>query len=264
MSNDPNQETNLDYEAEGAGVAEVHGAVEREKDVPMTRPGHEPVELRHFILMIFVFIFAGGYFFQYSNGFGSSIYAFPYYDHQGPDPRPAVEGAAVEEEQGPWIDRWVKDGKKVYGNCLSCHGADGNGQPGLFPPLNGSEWVHGGNERMAAIVLKGLQGPFTVAGKQYNNVMAPWEALGPEDLAQVLTYVRTEFGNFEDPQAAVVTEEMMKAAMEKFSGRSQPWTEAELKEIPADAMLPGAKVDLETGQPADGEGGGETAPPDKP
>jgi mono/diheme cytochrome c family protein len=34
------------------------------------------------------------------------------------------------------------EGELLYkANCASCHRRDGRGEPGLFPPLAGSEWV---------------------------------------------------------------------------------------------------------------------------
>ncbi|MCB1085664.1 MAG: cytochrome c, partial [Verrucomicrobiae bacterium] len=162
---------------------------------------------------------------------------------------------AASGEQLAWIDQWMKNGKKVYANCIPCHQASGVGQPGLFPPLKDSEWVNGGTTRLGAILLKGISGPFTVNGKGYNNIMAPWETLGDEKVAQVLTYIRHEFGALKEGDDGIVTTEMIQAAREQFKDRTTPWDEAGLRAIPEDAMLPGAKVDPQTGKPAEGDGG---------
>ena len=254
------QENNLDYEAEGGSVVDVHDAVRREKVLPPT--GQEPIAFGPLILVAIVLVTGAGYFGAYGNirignlfNPGDGIYTTDYYV---PDPRPAGKGGAATDDNLPWIDKWLAGGKKQYGNCVACHQPNGGGLPGQFPPLTGSEWVTGGTERIGGILLHGVQGPFTVAGQSYNSAMPAWGTLSDEQIAQVITYIRHEFGGMAEDPAAVVTKEMIGAAREKFSGRAAPWTEQDLLAIPEDAMLPGAQVDLQTGKPA-GEGdGGET------
>ncbi|MGO8696912.1 MAG: c-type cytochrome [Limisphaerales bacterium] len=88
-------------------------------------------------------------------------------------------------------------GKAIYGKiCGACHQADGSGKDGVGPPLVGSEWVLApGGERLARIVLNGLTGPIRVQGREWNLVMPPWrENLKDEEIAIVLTYIRTSLG----------------------------------------------------------------------
>jgi mono/diheme cytochrome c family protein len=88
-------------------------------------------------------------------------------------------------------------GKAIYGKiCGACHQADGSGKDGVAPPLVGSEWVLApGGERLARIVLNGLTGPIHVQGREWNLVMPPWrENLKDEEIAIVLTYIRTSLG----------------------------------------------------------------------
>ena len=143
----------------------------------------------------------------------------------------------------------MSDGKKVYNNCIACHQASGLGIPGQFPPLVGSEWVDQGTSRLGAIMLHGINGPFKVAGQTYNQLMPAWNNLSDEKIAQVVTYIRREFGSLQEGDDGVVTTEMIKAAREQFGSHSGPYTEAELLAIPADEDLPGSRVDLETGEP---------------
>jgi mono/diheme cytochrome c family protein len=94
--------------------------------------------------------------------------------------------------------------------CSACHQATGLGQAGTFPPLAGSEWVlaPGGN-RIAHIVLYGLSGPINVKGQDFNNTMLAWrETYTDEQIADVLTYIRSEWGN----NAAPVDPQVVKAA----------------------------------------------------
>ena len=79
----------------------------------------------------------------------------------------------IPETDGPVDPR--KLGEKVYKNkCVTCHLPNGLGQPGQYPPLDGSEWVQGGTERMASIVGFGLSGPVSVKGQTFSAaIMSP-------------------------------------------------------------------------------------------
>ncbi len=90
----------------------------------------------------------------------------------------------------------IEQGKTVYGQyCVACHQADGNGVTGAFPPLTQTEWVLGEKTKLITLVLNGIQGPITVKGEEYNNVMASHSFLTDEEIAATLTYVRQAFGN---------------------------------------------------------------------
>jgi len=244
MSDTPGK--NLDYEAEGGSVVDVHDAVRREEVLPPS--GQEPISFGPLILTALVLVLGAGYLGAYGNGFRDNIYVTSYYR---PDPRPPGAGGAVVAEDLAWIDQWMKDGKKVYANCVPCHQASGTGQPGLFPPLKDSEWVNGGTTRLGAIMLKGIAGPFTVNGQGYNGIMAPWDTLGDDKVAQVITYIRREFGTLPEGDDGIVTTEMVKAAREQFKDRTTPWDEAGLRAIPEDSQLPGSRVDPLTGKPVE-------------
>ena len=240
------EDPNLDYEAEGASVLEVHEAVQREKAEPAA-PGMEPAGRVVTILSAAVIALGGGYLFANANSFSGSIYKTDYYH---PDARPDLGGGAEAVEKLSWIDQWMKDGKKTYKNCLQCHGESGVGQPGKYPPLVGSEWVDGGTKRLGAILLNGVNGPMKVGGKSYGaEAMPAWNQLNDEQIAQVISYIRRTYGSLPEGDDGIVTAEMIEAAREEFSGKSGAWTEAELLEIPEGDMLPGGKVDHQTGQP---------------
>jgi len=255
MSHDPDKDTNIDYASGGASVLDVHDAVRREASEP--RSGDEPIASGALVLAAAVVLLGAVYFGWHSENFSmDSIYKTASYT---PEPAPIVEGAAAEEDAGPWIDSWLASGKKNYANCVACHQPTGTGAPGQFPPLVGVDYVTGGTERLAAILLHGINGPLTVNGASYNQQMPAWAVLGDEKIAQILTYVRSEFGALPHEEA-VVTTAMMKAAREKFSDRSGFWTEAELKQLSPEANLPGGDVDLQTGKPLGGADAGDAAP----
>jgi mono/diheme cytochrome c family protein len=120
------------------------------------------------------------------------------------------------------------DGKQVFaGNCLACHQATGKGLPGVFPPLDGSEWVAGEPRVVANILLHGIDGEITVAGNSFKGAMPSFQQLGDAELAAVATYVRGEWSN----KAAPITAEVF-AAERKAGARTTPFKGgAELKAL---------------------------------
>ncbi len=124
-------------------------------------------------------------------------------------------------------------GKTIYdreGFCTTCHQPDGTGLPASgFPPLAGSPWVTGNEERLIKLTLHGLYGPMEVLGRQYAGQvpMTPFgNMLNDEEIAAVLTYVRNAFGN-DAPPVEAATVGAVRAAT---AGRSGFYTAAELLE----------------------------------
>jgi putative membrane-bound dehydrogenase-like protein len=120
-------------------------------------------------------------------------------------------------------------GLEVYEQgCLPCHQPEGKGLPGVYPPLAGSEWVRGDADRLVRIVLHGLTGPVTVAGANYGGPdsvpMPSMAGLTDEQIADVLTYVRREFGN----GAPAVPSAAVKRVRESNATRIDPWKADEL------------------------------------
>lgn len=165
--------------------------------------------------------FGGTYLGRYSGHFHPQVYnetALPPKKGEGP------AAAAIDP---------IVLGRSVYNQvCASCHQATGLGLPPAFPPLAGSEWVAGSEDRAIRILLHGLQGPIKVNGTDYNSVMpavGPGSGfnLSPERVAAVLTFIRQEWGNSAPPvTAAKVTEVRGK------EGNRAAWTVAELEKIP--------------------------------
>jgi mono/diheme cytochrome c family protein len=122
----------------------------------------------------------------------------------------------------------VPAGKKSYDDfCLNCHQPDGRGLPEVYPPLADSEWVRGDKETLIKIVLHGVSGPMTVAKKAYgaSGVIMPPAPLDDRQIADVLTYIRSGFGNSED----AVPVELVRRVRAEHAARQTPWTESELR-----------------------------------
>ena len=104
------------------------------------------------------------------------------------------------------------DGQQVFNaNCVACHQATGKGLPGVFPPLDGSEWVNGDERVLANIVLHGITGEISVTGQAYKGAMPPFGQLGDAELAAVLSHVRSAWSNKSAPLKAELIEKERKA-----------------------------------------------------
>jgi len=121
-------------------------------------------------------------------------------------------------------------GRELYGIvCGACHQPHGNGQEGLAPPLRESEWVQGSDKRIVRIVLHGLRDAIMVKGQKWElNMPAFNEALDDQQIADILTYLRREWGH----TAAPVPVETVRRIRAENVQREDSWTESELLKVP--------------------------------
>jgi len=78
------------------------------------------------------------------------------------------------------------------------------------------------------LLLNGLQGPFQVKGQPYNNAMVQWKQLPDDQIAAILTYIRSDWGNNAPPiDASFVAKIRAETATQ-----SEGWTQAQLLAIP--------------------------------
>jgi cytochrome c len=121
----------------------------------------------------------------------------------------------------------VAAGKNVYAkNCQGCHQESGQGLPGAFPPVVGSEWVTGPSETVVRILLHGLQGPVEVGRAAYNGAMPAWkDVLKDEEIAAVATYIRQWAPN----AAPAVPVDQVAALRTADAGRTAAWTAQQLQ-----------------------------------
>jgi len=140
------------------------------------------------------------------------------------------EAAVVTDLKGKEKDLLIK-GKAIYakeGFCGTCHQPDGKGLSASgFPPLAGTKWVTGNEDRLVKIVLNGLHGPIEVEGQKYPGQvpMTPFAGmLKDEEVAAVVTYVRNSFGN----KAPAVLPEKVKAIRDATKGKTGFYSPDEL------------------------------------
>lgn len=79
--------------------------------------------------------------------------------------------------------------------CAACHGKDGLGLPGEYPPLLGSEWLVAEPSRLPEILTQGLQEPISVRGESWDKTMRAPGLSAPEEVQQVIDYLRKTFGS---------------------------------------------------------------------
>ena len=111
--------------------------------------------------------------------------------------RAPVAAAAASAQAGNLTkEEQIAAGKVVFaGTCSTCHGADGNGMEGVFPPLANSDYIKANPKRLPEIILHGMVGPVTVNGKDYNSNMPPMAQLTDDEVANIATYVLNSWGN---------------------------------------------------------------------
>jgi len=104
-----------------------------------------------------------------------------------PPPEPSESEVAVAAEV---------DGTAAYiANCGACHGAEGAGVAGGFPPLVGhaAELAQADRAYLINLVLYGLSGPISVDGVDYNGMMPGWSHLSDDQIAAILNHVVTDW-----------------------------------------------------------------------
>jgi mono/diheme cytochrome c family protein len=217
MNADPARNPRLEQAgASDEQIQQVHAILLREKPEPTE--AYSPLPLLLLGLMSAVILFSAIYLGRYSGGFDAMVY----------DERilpGMLEGAGAPVVLDPMVI-----GKRVFTtNCVTCHQPTGLGLPGAYPSLVGSEWVLGPEERIIRIVLHGLSGPITVKGATFNNAMPAFGPLLRDDqIASVLTYIRSEWGN----SVPAVSPDKLKAIRAAAAGRTAPWAPEELLKIP--------------------------------
>ena len=124
----------------------------------------------------------------------------------------SASGLSTKEER-------IAAGKTLFnGTCSTCHGQNGDGMAGVFPPLANSDYIKASPGRVPEIILHGLQGPVKVNGKDYNSIMPPMSQLTDDEVAALSTYVLNSWGN---PGGDVTKADAAKARAAKPANASE-------------------------------------------
>jgi mono/diheme cytochrome c family protein len=147
---------------------------------------------------------------QYLNDEDSKAMAVYLKGIAGPQP-PAPSSALPSSESSLLVSL----GKTVYdGRCASCHGAQGEGKPPHWPPLANNQSI----EMESAVnpirmVLNGGYPPGT-AGNPKPYGMPPFAGLlSDNEVAAVVSYIRTAWGNRGAPVSAREANELRSAPL---------------------------------------------------
>jgi mono/diheme cytochrome c family protein len=89
----------------------------------------------------------------------------------------------------------ISRGNDIYVDfCMQCHLANGKGDLVNFPPLDGSDWLTKKRKLSIQSVKFGQNGPITVKGKKFNNIMPPL-GLSNQEVADVMNYIMNSWSN---------------------------------------------------------------------
>ncbi|MDX2186835.1 MAG: cytochrome c [Opitutaceae bacterium] len=227
MSPDKPKPSNPKVEQAGASdesIQHVHAILLREKQEPAE--GYSPMPLFILGFVSAVIFIVSIYFVHNRAGFDPLAY-----DERFDTAMLAKAGGGGAAAVDPLVA-----GKRLYNTCATCHQLSGQGVAGVYPPLAGSEWVTGSEERLIRILVHGLNGPVTVKGNTYNGAMPAFGNVAEsgykwsdDKIAHVLTYIRHEWGN---NAPAVTVEKVKEVRTQTAVDRKKPWTAAELEAIP--------------------------------
>jgi len=196
---------------------------ERAQSLPLSAEAAEPrcseAAVPVWLVVLLLLLAFGGmvYFDQRGGWFNPQVYA------------PYVSVVELQSFQPPTGGINLERGKQVYESiCALCHNPDGAGKPNQAPPFAGSEWVLGNPNRIIRIPLSGLNGPVKVKDVEWNLSMpAMGAALSDDDLAAVLSYMRSSWGN----KAAQITPAQVKAVRAEIGNHTQMWTAEQLNAV---------------------------------
>ena len=121
-----------------------------------------------------------------------------------------LPGASISCEQDKKADRfehldsrtkirlrqYLGEGKRLYElYCANCHQADGSGLAQLYPPLKNSDYLLANRQKVICGMRYGQKGEIVVNGVIFNMEMPPIPAITDLEIAEIATYVYTEFAD---------------------------------------------------------------------
>lgn len=115
----------------------------------------------------------------------------------------------------------IEPGSDLFeASCATCHQPDGQGVRNAVPPLAGSSFVQQGPEVVAAIMLRGIDGPIRVNGALFDGHMPSFgSVLTDAEVAELASHVAARWGNSEVALDAAQVAELRKNITESESFR---------------------------------------------
>lgn len=106
------------------------------------------------------------------------------------------------------LDQSIEEGTLIYQDfCLQCHGSEGKGESGVFPPLAQSDYLMENITQSIQGIKYGMRGVMVVNGVVYEGMMAA-QGLDDEEIADVMNYILNSWGNSTQEQ---ITEEQVRS-----------------------------------------------------
>lgn len=110
------------------------------------------------------------------------------------------------------LEQVLEEGRQAFElNCAACHRLNGQGMPGAFPPLAGSDYIASRNrDTIVSSVLSGISGKLEVNGVTYDNVMPAMSHLSDTEVAHILTFV---YNSWDNPGGVIAAHEVSAARL---------------------------------------------------
>lgn len=112
-----------------------------------------------------------------------------------------IKKVEILKTENPSANTKKVSGKEVFmANCSACHGENGAGVEGTFPPLAKSDFLKrlsnkSDRSELIKIPMTGKKGKIVVNGKPFDGEMPAFDSLSNKEIAEVLSYVSNTWGN---------------------------------------------------------------------
>lgn len=114
-----------------------------------------------------------------------------------------------QDAQAIKLKQYQAHGRALYlRHCSSCHQPDGQGLAELYPPVAFADYIQEDLSRAICVTRKGLSEEIIVNGKMYNLPMPANKQLSTLEVAEIVTYLTTEWGD----RTKIVTRQQVEKA----------------------------------------------------
>lgn len=116
------------------------------------------------------------------------------------------------------LRQYMAAGKQLYGlHCANCHQLDGKGLARLYPPLKDSDYLKQNKKEAICGIRYGQKGEIFVNGVMYNQEMPGIPGISDLEIAEIATYIYTEFADTVQIITLNDVREIMKSCDETLS-----------------------------------------------